>query len=84
MCRPRRCRYDPRMIWAQWTIVSAAVLGFVVLLLLALGLWRRLKAFAAMLGRASETLAGATAALESAQSAGSARSARERNFPGVH
>ncbi|MEP7055762.1 MAG: hypothetical protein ABI912_10990 [Actinomycetota bacterium] len=54
-----------------WTIVLAAVLGAVALVLLALRLWRQVRRFASLLGRASGTLAEAAATLESAQSAGS-------------
>jgi hypothetical protein len=71
-------------MWAQWLIAGAAVVGFVLLLLMALALWRRVKAFSAVLGRAGATLAEATSALESAQSGGSVRAKSERPTPGVH
>ena len=68
------------MIWAQWAIGTVAVIGAVVFVILAFALWRRIKAFFAMLARssatlaeASATLADASAALETVQAAGSAR-----------
>ena len=62
------------MIWAQWVIVGVGVIGAIALVLLGLRLWRRVKGFAALLGRASTTLAEATASLEAAQSARPSRS----------
>lgn len=61
------------MIWAQWVIVGAAAVGAVLLVLLGLRLWRRVKAFTSLLGRASTTLADATATLEAAQARESSR-----------
>jgi hypothetical protein len=57
------------VIWAQWLIAGAAVVGLVVLVLLGWRLWRTLKTFASVLARGSSTLAEATTTLNEATAA---------------